>query len=90
MIKINLLPREYRGRERLSLKVWGTLLAAVVLVLPSHSLELLRQPVEPLTAARTVSFERLAGLLGAPLPRIVVICPRRAMMSRSDRILRSL
>lgn len=32
MIQINLLPREYKGRERLSLKVWATLLTAVLLV----------------------------------------------------------
>ena len=32
MIQINLLPQEYRGRERLSIKVWGTLLGSVVLV----------------------------------------------------------
>lgn len=32
MIQINLLPHEYRGRERLSIRVWGTLLAAVVVV----------------------------------------------------------
>jgi hypothetical protein len=30
MIQINLLPSDFRGRERLSIKVWGTLLAAVV------------------------------------------------------------
>ena len=32
MIRINLLPQEYRGRERLSMKVWGTLLGTVVIV----------------------------------------------------------
>ncbi|MCB9882248.1 MAG: hypothetical protein H6832_16740 [Planctomycetes bacterium] len=32
MIQINLLPSEYRSRERLSLKVWATMFAAVVTV----------------------------------------------------------
>jgi len=32
MIQINLLPSDFRRRERLSIKVWGTLLATVVVV----------------------------------------------------------
>ena len=32
MIQINLLPEGYRRRERLSFKVWGAILAAVILV----------------------------------------------------------
>lgn len=32
MIQINLLPSDFRSRDRLSLKVWGTLFAAVIIV----------------------------------------------------------
>lgn len=32
MIQINLLPSDFRARDRLSLKVWGTLFAAVIAV----------------------------------------------------------